>query len=133
MIPFSVSINVYPSVCLSVCLSAGKELEDLSFDSTCGSDDYRAVVGVNVLLCMLGLHALGVTHNDYHYGNLLVADEATGELKVIDLESLRKVAGSDTPYPPAERTARPAPSRPTPPASLPCRATRPRRTCHCTT
>ncbi|CEM20950.1 unnamed protein product [Vitrella brassicaformis CCMP3155] len=71
----------------------GKELEDVIFDSTCGSDDYGAVVGVNVLLCMLGLHALGVTHNDYHYGNLLVADEATGGLKVIDLESLRKVVG----------------------------------------
>ncbi|CEM20951.1 unnamed protein product [Vitrella brassicaformis CCMP3155] len=91
----------------------GKELEDVIFDSTCGSDDYRAVVGVNALLCMLELHALGVTHNDYHYGNLLVADEATGELKVTDLESLRKVLRARHPTAPCREDGTPGPQPPT--------------------
>ncbi|CEM20976.1 unnamed protein product [Vitrella brassicaformis CCMP3155] len=91
----------------------GKELEDVIFDSTCGSDDYGAVVGVNVLLCMLGLHALGVTHNDYHYGNLLVADEATGGLKVIDLESLRKVVWARHPTAKCREDGTPGPQPPT--------------------
>ncbi|CEM20979.1 unnamed protein product [Vitrella brassicaformis CCMP3155] len=58
---------------------------------------------------MLGLHALGVTHNDYHYGNLLVADEATGELKVIDLESLRKILRARRPTAPCREDGTPGP------------------------
>ncbi|CEM10100.1 unnamed protein product [Vitrella brassicaformis CCMP3155] len=52
----------------------------------------KPVIAVNLIKVLHALHEAGIVHNDLHRANVMLLDESTGELALIDFETSRNMA-----------------------------------------